>query len=274
MYAYRDDGPQSEVTRWKPRRVSCTLQANHADQPGNLYVVKFLQGQTGAAALISEVVSTSLYRSAGLATLDPVIVRASGAFAASFVGNTTMPYTIVSGDHFGTLHRNDVEAGPPPRYDYLADPAEIIRLWVFDTWVNDIDRERDGNILLTAAGSSKFGIIAADQSDCFCGAATFCSGDFVRRMLGARQAPSISFLPTVIFNNGGPSAIREAISEVQGSIKHIRSALSLVPQPWWGASGIDPNRIENVLISRAQRLESILKPDDWVIRDANKALLL
>ena len=53
-----------------------TLRANHADEPGNLYVVKFLQGQTGAAALISEVICTSLYRLAGLATLDPVIICA------------------------------------------------------------------------------------------------------------------------------------------------------------------------------------------------------
>lgn len=274
MHAYRDCGPQSEVTRWKPRRVSCTLRANHADEPGNLYVVKFLQGQTGAAALISEVICTSLYRLAGLATLDPVIVCASGSFAASYLGNTQIPYNIVPGDHFGTMHRSDVEAGPPPDYDDLADPSQVIRLWVFDSWVNDIDRERDGNILLTLAGSGKFDIVAADQSDCFCGAATFCSADFTGAMSKAKRAPSVSFLPTIIFHNGGPAAIREAIKEVRDSIRHIPSAVSLVPQQWWNISKIDPGRIENVLVSRARRLEDILKPDEWAIPDAEKALLL
>lgn len=274
VYAYRDEGAQSVVTRWKPRRVSCTLQADHSDEPGDLYVVKFLQGQTGAAALISEVVCTTLYRSAGLATLDPVIVRASRSFAASLIGNSAIPYEIVPGDHFGTVHRSDVEAGPPPNYGYLANPSQIIRLWVFDSWVNDIDREKDGNILLTAAGSGKFGVVAADQSDCFCGAATFCSSDFLGKMLRTKRAPSVSFLATVIFHHGGPAAIREAIREVRDCVQHIPSALDLVPPPWWEVSKIAPALIDNVLTSRARHLEDILKPDDWVIPDAGSALLL
>jgi len=174
------------------------------------------------------------------------------------MGNTGIPYDIIPGEHFGTLNRSDVEAGPPPDYSYLADPSQIIRLWVFDTWVNDIDRERDGNILLTAAGSGKFGVVAADQSDCFCGAGTFCSADFQGRMLKTKHAPSVTFLPTIIFHNGGPAAIRKTIREVGDCLKHIPSALSLVPQPWWDTSKIDPRQIENVLISRARRLEDIL----------------
>jgi len=48
-------------------------------------------------------------------------------------------------------------------------PARLLHLWVLDTWFNNIDRELHGNTLLEVA-RGQFDLIAADQSDCFCGA--------------------------------------------------------------------------------------------------------
>ncbi len=41
VHAYRDNGWMSRLTRWKPRRVYCTDDANHRDEPGVEHVVKF-----------------------------------------------------------------------------------------------------------------------------------------------------------------------------------------------------------------------------------------
>jgi hypothetical protein len=273
VYAYSDYGWMNEKTRWKPRRVFCTIRSDHADKPGDLFVVKFLQEQQGAAALISEVVCTSLFRFAGIPTLEPVIVSASDNFAASYRGKSGLPYTVLKGKHFGTAHRGDVEAGPPLSYDEVAEPVQLIRLWVFDTWVSDIDREIQGNILLALSGSG-FKIIAADQSDCFCGSKNFCSREFTKLMSRAGTASSVRFLPTVIQRNGGPTAIRSAIKEVHDCMKHIATVLALVPSSWWRISRIDPSHVEQALISRAQRLEDILKPSQWGGFDASQAILL
>ena len=252
----------------------CTFRPDHADRPGELFVVKFLQGQSGAAALISEVVCTSLFRLAAIPTLEPAIVRASENFAASYRSTSEVPYKVIAGEHFGTVYRGDVEDGPPLQYDDVAEPGHLIKLWVFDTWVSDIDREKPGNILLTLAGFGTFGIIAADQSDCFCGAETFCSNQLSRRMSKSGIAPSIRFLPTVIYSHGGPAAIRDAIGEVQASLKNIPTVLSWVPEEWWRTSKIVPDELEKALISRAQRLEDILKPGQWGGFDASQAILL
>jgi hypothetical protein len=206
--------------------------------------------------------------------LDPVIVCASEGFASSCNEKSEIPYKVVVGEHFGTVHRGDVEDGPPPDYDDVADPVQLLRLWVFDTWVGDIDRDTNGNVLLAIANSGKFDVIAADQSDCFCGAETFCSGDFEKRMSRYGKAESVGFLARIIFQHGGPSAIRSTIDEVMQCLKHIPEVISSVPKKWWEVSRIDPTTVEEALIRRADRLEDILKPSEWGIPDASEATLL
>lgn len=274
VYAYSDYGPMAEMTRWKPRKVFSTVHADHSDRPGDLYVVKFMQGQAGAAALVSEVVCTSLFRLAGLPTLEPVIVRVTESYAASCRRKSEIPYAVVAGEHYGTVHRSDVEDGPPLGYDDLADPIQILWLWVLDTWVNNIDREKNGNILLSVTGSGKFEVIAADQSDCFCGAATFCSPDFSNLMMGKGHAPSIPFWTEVIFKNGKSSAIRAAIERVRRCLSYIPQVIGYVPISWWQVSRIEPKSVEQALISRAGRLEDILKPSQWELPDGDNAIFL
>lgn len=274
VHAYRDDGPMAGVTRWKPRRVYCTNDQNHTDPPGQLLVVKFLQGQPGAAALISEVVATNLLRFADFPTLDPFIVRVSDGYAQSCNASSDYPYLVVTGLHFGTLHRADVEAGPPLGYDDLAKPSEVVDLWVADTWLSNIDRDVDGNTLLKLTSSQKFRVIASDQSDCFCGAAVFCSEQMEGRMSTSRRAPSIQCLIEVLYRNGGPGLIRSAIQRVRSCVPRINEALNLVPREWWNISRIDPNRVRSALENRAGRLGQILDPDQWEVQDGGATLLI
>lgn len=273
VHAYRDDGPQAD-TRWKPRRIFCTIESDHSDAPGTLYVAKLTAGPAGAAALISEVVSTYLLQRAGFKTLEPNIVRVSEGFAASCNAKSDYPGPILAGDYYATVHRDDVAAGPPPSYDVLAQPQELLKLWVFDTWLANIDREVEGNILLSLSANGKFRVIAADQSDCFCGASVFCSGGFRHAMANRGAASSVRFLPQVIFENGGPKAIRRAIDEVRYFVRQVREALALVPGAWWVRSTIGTEDIRQALEARANRLEETLNPREWEVPNGNDAILL
>jgi len=274
VHAYRDDGPMADTTRWKPRRVFCTLFEDHSDAPGVLHVAKLAVGPTGAAALISEVVATRLLAIGGLKTLDSRVVRVSDGFASSCNKNSGYPWRISPGEYYATLHRDDVEAGPPPSCDVLADPGELIKLWVFDTWVGNVDREVEGNILLSLAGSGKFRAIAADQSDCFCGSATFCSSTLREAMERRGPSSSVSFLPQVIFDHGGPHAIRKAIGEVRYASHKVREALGLVPPNWWVQANIDADQVRELLEARADRLEDILRPSQWEVSNGGDALII
>lgn len=263
VYAYRDEGEMSLLTRWKPRRVVCTQDAGHADLPGLLYVVKFAQGKPGAAALISEVICTEVFKRAGLATLEPVLVSVSPAFAASCNLKSDFPYKIQPGYHFGTIHKNDVEAGPPLGYDDLYDPTQLIDIWVFDTWVGNIDRECEGNTLLRVTKDGTFDLIASDQSDCFCGAKVFCSNEFESSFRKRGRSPSVGFLPYVIAANDGPKAIWKSLKKVDGVLPNLPEVMKLVPEEWWSQAQIEPMQVLRQLRERARRLNEILNPDEW-----------
>ena len=234
-------------------------------------MVKFLQGRVGAAALISEVVCTELIRQNGFATLNAVLVHVGEPFAASCRAKPEIPYAVEAGEHFGTIYRDDVEAGPPLSYDDLANPLELLELWVIDTWLRNTDREVYGNILLVASRSGKFKLIAADQSDCLCGAGTFASTGFETAMRNIRRtASTVAFLPQVIFQSGGAEPIRAVISRIETAVKKIDEVLGLVPIPWWIVADIDPACIKRALLGRAQRLEEILNPITWDLPNAGQ----
>jgi len=273
VHAYRDDGQMAD-TRWKPRRVFCTLEEDHSDAPGVLHVAKLPVGPAGAAALISEVVATRLLAVGGFKTLDSRIVRVSDGFASSCNKNSGYPWRISPGDYYATLHRDDVEGGPPPSCDVLAEPEEILRLWVFDTWLGNIDREVEGNILLSLTSSGKFRVIAADQSDCFCGSAMFCSNGLRRGMEQRGPSSSVSFLAQVIFDHGGPTAIRKAAGDVRYACNKVEEILNLVPADWWTKANINAREVLELLEARANRLEDILKPGQWEVLNGGDALII
>src|SRR5262245_8762317 len=121
----------SLLTRWKPRRIFCTTQADHSDEPGVEHVVKFRQGPVGTAALISEVLGTGLLAAGGVRVLDRRFVMVSEGFGGSYRGKTDVTYPVQPGWHYGTVLRHDVENGPPMAVSDLADPQELLTLWAF-----------------------------------------------------------------------------------------------------------------------------------------------
>jgi hypothetical protein len=267
VYAYRDDGPMSRLTKWKPRRIVCTKTPDHKDLPGNMYVAKYASGRQGSACVISELVCTQLLAKLGLRTLKPFIVTVNSNFAASCTSKFDFPFSVSAGEHFGTLLETDVENGPPSSIDELKDPMELILLWVADTWVGNIDRQVIGNILLQHVGQDKFQIIAADQSDCFGGTSEFCSSDFPKNFLERGRAPAPRILPTAIAKYGGRTAITDAIAKVQTVATEVQAVISTVPSAWWRGAAIQPSLLKEALTARLLRLSSIINPAEWELPD-------
>jgi len=263
VYAYRDNGWMSRVTRWKPRRVYCTEEENHRDEPGVEHVVKFRQGKVGTAALISEILSGSLLQAGGLSVLEGRLVSVSSRFAASCATKTEIPYAIEAGLHFGTLLRFDVENGPPLRIDHLAEPQELVDLWAFDSWLCNIDRELEGNTLLTLAPDGRFHLIAADQSDCLGGSGRFADGSWSKVIASPAPAPTLPFCQRAIFDSGGAPAISRSVAKVQEAASQLGAAIAAVPDVWWRETGIDPARVQAELETRSRRIPDILNIRQW-----------
>jgi hypothetical protein len=267
VHAYRDDGPMSVLTKWKPRRVECTPTPDHQAIRGQMYVVKYACGNEGCACAISELVCTQLLSKVGVRTLIPCVVTVNPGFAASCNFKSDFPYPIMEGEHFGTTLMEDVEDGPPPSLSDLNSPWELVLLWAADTWVGNIDREKNGNTLLQYAGDGRFHVIASDQSDCFGGTASFCSESFPSGFLKQSSASAPSVLAGAIAAAGGRGAVAEAIRRVQAVVVEIPSVLSTVPTPWWNQSKIQPSSVMGSLRTRAENLQDIIKPADWELPD-------
>jgi hypothetical protein len=264
VFAYRDNGWMSAVTRWKPRRVYCSNELNPTEGSGvEEYVVKFRQGKPGTAAVISEVVGGQLLRAGDMPVLEARLVSASKAFARSCKAKSEIPYPVQPGLHFGTVWRADLQAGPPQRIEQLADPQELVNLWAFDSWLCTTDREVYGNILLQHRGGDRYALIAADQSDCFGGAGAFADGTWKKQLEKPNAAASLDFLDRAIMDLGGAAALRHAIAKVDAAAKQLRTVIALVPPEWWKEAGIDPDEVKNALERRHRKLDSILDLKKW-----------
>ena len=85
------------------------------------------------------------------------------------------------------------------RIDDLADPQELVDLWAFGSWLCNIDRELEGNILLALSPDGRFRLVAADQSDCLGGSGRFADGSWITVMANARSRGNASVLPACYF---------------------------------------------------------------------------
>lgn len=265
VYAYRDVGSMGPRTRWKPRKMFCTSEPRHGDQPGELCVGKFCQGRQGAAAMISEIVCRHLLASVGVAVLDALIIHASETFARSWNDTPAMPFRIVPGVYFGTRYRGDaipIGAPAPVPLNQIYDLQQIIDLWVSDTLVGNIDRTVFGNVLMVPRAKSKFIFIAADQSDCFCGSVPFSDGTW-RAQLRVRPRSECIFIPDAVGLGGGARVVRESIERTRIALTRIRASFEDVPQAWWEAAQIEPNSIEQELWRRHESLPEILRLREW-----------
>ena len=262
VYAYRDQESMGP-TRWAPRKVYCTRTPDHQDAPGTLHVVKFCQGKHGAAAMISEVLCRELYRAGGIAVLDAFVVCASSSFADSWNGTPGLPFKINPGLYFGTRYLDDVMPGPPIPYADLEDPGQLLDIWVFDSWVCNIDRPVLGNLLMTPLGrKTRWRLIASDQSDCFCGSELFSNGEWRERMRTRPQAACVK-IPEAIADNGGTVAIQNRIEKARVALASFGAAVDQVPPDWWELAKINPEVIEEALLGRLDDLPRVLNVEQW-----------
>jgi hypothetical protein len=257
VYADRDDGPMSLLSRWQPRRVFCTEHADHADRPGTLHVVKFRRGPVGTAALISEVVCGHLLEEGGLRVLDRRLVEVSDGLARAFNVNPDRPYEIEPGLHFGTVLRSDVVDGPPLELAELADPQELLDVWAFDTLFCTTDRAVTGNLLLEHDAAGKAHLIPADQSDGFGGAGRFADGTWRNVLDGHAAAATVPFYQAAILQLKA-RGLEQAIDKVRRAAAHVEEALAQVPPSWWAQAGIDPQEVRDRLGHRSRRLSEFL----------------
>lgn len=266
VYAHRDDGYMSKRSRWKPRKVFCTGRADLSGQAPVEHVVKFRRppgsgSLTGATALISEVICGELLSAAGANVLERRLVHVSQEFATSYLASD-IEYRVSPGVHFGTVRRYDVENGPPMRVDYLANPQEIVDLWVFDTWLCNIDRHLDGNVLMAQKKAGLWSLIAADQSDCFCGSGVFADGTWRKKFVerGLADGPKIRESAML---DCGMMALWDAVQKVSTAAKQVGRAIEEVPALWWTEAAVDPAHVETAINDRARRISDIVNPRFW-----------
>lgn len=262
--AYADDGPVIEVpTRWNPRKVYCRPIDSSGSEKGELYAVKYCYDKLSTAAAISEIICHGLIEAVGFRTLEPSIVTVSEQLAASYRSTGQLKHSILQGEHFGTRYRADFDpADDTLVYESLAHPEEIVMLWVLDCWMVNLDRDNYGNAMLQPASSGLWNLIAADQSDCFLGSASFLDGSYVDRSKSHGAVPHLPGLERVILEKGTGS-IHSSVSEIRKSLHFLGDILNRVPNEWWIRTGIDPRSIEPCLTSRSNRFREILRIDHW-----------
>jgi hypothetical protein len=166
-------------------------------------------------------------------------------------------------EYFGTLYLEDVLTGPASEADSLDDLREIVLIWVVDALVCNLDRNVWGNVLLKPVGrSGKLRLIAADQSDCFCGSGVFADGSWRTRM---QQQPAIgpALLIEAVAATGGQVGIHRAIEITARALKGIAPAFDQVPAAWWARASINPDQIEEVLSNRLRALPNLLDIEKW-----------
>lgn len=258
VHAYRDVGPMmGKMTRWQPRKVYCTASTDHSDLPGELCVVKFCKGRTGAAAMISEVVCHGLFQAAAIPVLDIRLVAVSASFAASWNDTKEVPFKpLPEGRYFGSVHEDNVVPGPPNKLvDVVA--GDLVDIWVFDTLICNLDRNTEGNILLRVSPRKAARCIAADQSDCFCGSESFGNGTFAERMV-ARPASECRFAVDAAAKGGGGRAIKRAIDKASAALAALPAIFANVPNEWWAQAGLTAASISQVLNARFEVLAKVL----------------
>ncbi len=262
VYTYRDDGPiLGNRTRWKPRRVCCTTRQDHTDLPGIDYVVKYRQGTIGTTALISEVVCGTLFQVAGVEVPDAAMVSVSPRLSASYRNQPDVSFPVEPGLHFGAKRLRGVHPGPPTQLDELANPQELVDIWVLDSWVMNTDRGNHGNMLMRPGSKGRWHLIAVDQSDCFGGSGRMADGS--SSFAAAAPAESCPLLPGAIWLAGGKRAVRKSIDAVRRAVKYVRAAMERVPEEWWEEAHLDSHVLQNGLARRSQCMEDIVRVREW-----------
>jgi hypothetical protein len=173
---------------------------------------------------------------------------------------------IRAGLHYGTVRVVGVVDGPPLKIEQLAMPQQLVDIWAFDTLVCNIDRGNHGNILMQPTGNGlQFDLIAADQSDCFCGAGSFGDGSWCNgfKARGCAESAKKVWAPAV-YSAGKLTAIDSAVRKVKTALQSVGKILGMVPAEWWPLAGVQAKEVYQRLIERADRLPALLNRDQWI----------
>jgi hypothetical protein len=190
--------------------------------------------------------------------------------AASAESCPAMPLrlgTIPTGLHFGTIYRDDVMPADPTTWeptfwDQLADPKELIAIWVADCWFMNLDREVYGNLLLDPGPRGKWHLITADQSDCFLGAGAFADQSCFSRSRQHGPAPHLTFLERTVLAFG-VSPIEKMVRRIQQAASSVSQVVARVPEAWWRQAGVSPKDVIDCLTERGNRIRAIVQMDYW-----------
>jgi hypothetical protein len=263
--AVKDDGSIVDVeTRWSPRKVLC--QSPEGDIKH--YAVKYRRDKESTAAAISEIVGHGILQILGVTTLEPAVIEATEALAQSYRATGDITYNIFVGEHFGTLLRldfNPVELDAPGSllFEQIAHAEDIVRLYVADSWLMNLDRGVFGNVLLELTNAGKWRIIAADQSDCFLGARSLADGSYISRSKTHGSAALLPGLTEQALLTLGTKVLDAAIRRVRIGVPRLQGVLNNVPRAWWNDAGIEASDILNVLTNRADHIHGIVRYDHW-----------
>ncbi len=279
VYGYSDAGAIVEDTRWEPRKILCTKQSDHSDAPGMRYAIKFRRGTPESAAMaISEVIGHCLLQSVGIRTFEAALIDISSDLARSYAEPGTLDYGVAEGLHFGTKFDIDTDSGPPTQWEQMAEPQELVAIWVFDSWTLNIDRENEGNLRLLKRSDGRFSLLAADQSDLFLGAGRFAAGEAFKEC--GRHGPANyksqhynlwDMVQRTIAEHGS-SVLAGTIDAIKTASKNLDAMIAHVPAAWWSESGVAPANLVDCLVSRAERLGDIcrLKEMEGLYSEFNK----
>lgn len=267
VYAYIDKHPVIKaITRWQPRRVSCRTKPDTTKEKGKEYVLKYRRGTAAsAAANISELLTFLLMRELKLRTLQAVFVEVSPKLALSYNRQANLSYTIDAGLHFGTVYEGDTDPGPPTEWEQMADPQQLIEMWVADCWLMNIDRAVEGNIRLAVNEQGMFDLIAADNSDCFLGAARLADGSCFQECnkQGAVSYDELHNFVQRAICEAGCQRLNGMIKRIQQVAVLLPQAVELVPTVWWLQAGVNPDSVVRCLKERADGLRTLINVSHW-----------
>lgn len=267
-----------EMTRWTPRLVECVEDQSDATSARIDCIIKYRRNsgrdpdalRNSAAMSISEVVASAVLRDMDIRTPNPLLVYVSEEYARSY-DSMCLGYQIVKGYHFATEFMSTAtHAVPEPVHEHLANPYDVVRLWLIDSWLANSDRTQRGNALYLPLGN-KWQMVAVDHSDCFGGAGRLADGtaldDPARQVeCGWLEPPFMKLM----FTADGINTMRKTVEDIKRTAPLVCNATRLVPDQWWQEACVDPPALECYLKARAGKIDEICQVQQWE-RDYNAA---
>lgn len=268
VYVYRDLGPilPGIPTRWSPRKTECDKSSDHLASDRVIIMVKYRRDndsmslRSSTAMSISELLCALFIKNIGLECFEPVMVHVNDHYALSCRHDSSFSYTVIPGLHYGSIFVDDLSPAPEKVYDILERPDDLLRLWVLDSWLYNIDRATYGNAMLRKFNGKNI-LIAADQSDCFGGAISFSDDSFYSKN-SCRCVDQLKDFGRIILDYGVDS-MHDTADKIRYCVLNIQKYMDIVPNQWWIDSQIDKDHVMEYLSIRSDKLADICDFRRW-----------